>query len=174
MSDDKPKKQFSKKQLRAGNGFLHQMAATNKFANQSGMSAFGAVRHCRDIVADDSDARGKGVLTKISATHLYASQKGMKPFGAVRYGRDIAADVSDQRGHGMLTKVAQTNIFASQKGMTAFGSVRHCADMRVKQIWEEDDGEYPADEEDEVKVDSQRRRGAAESSHAKVPEPVVV
>ena len=45
----KPKKKFSKKQLRAGNCFLTHQTGTNRFASQTGMTSFGAVRHVSDI-----------------------------------------------------------------------------------------------------------------------------
>ena len=45
----KPRKKFSRKQLRAGQSFLTQQAATNRFASQEGMTSFGAVRHVSDI-----------------------------------------------------------------------------------------------------------------------------
>ena len=169
MSEGIQKKQFSKKQLRAGHGFIHQMAATNQYASQKGMSPFGSVRHGRDIKADDADQRGQGVLTKVAATHLYASQKGMAPFGSVRHGKDIVADDADQRSHGTLSKVSQTNIFASQRGMTAFGAVRHCGDIRVKQLYEEgDDDEYPTDEDEPKPV--QRRRESKVNGTKVAPE----
>lgn len=45
----KPKSKFTRKQLKAGQTFLTQQAATNKFASQQGMTSFGAVRHVSDI-----------------------------------------------------------------------------------------------------------------------------
>ena len=43
------KRKFTKEQLRAGQTFLTQQAATNQFASQKGMTSFGAVRHISDI-----------------------------------------------------------------------------------------------------------------------------
>ena len=88
-TEGKKKKKFSKKQLRASQGLLTQMAQTNVYASQAGMKCFGAVRHGADIRSDDLDATGNSVLTQQSATHIYASQKGMTGFGAVRHGGDI-------------------------------------------------------------------------------------
>lgn len=48
-TNKKPRKKFSRKQLRAGQSFLTQQAATNRFASQEGMTSFGAVRHVSDI-----------------------------------------------------------------------------------------------------------------------------
>ncbi|KAH3699754.1 hypothetical protein DPMN_074716 [Dreissena polymorpha] len=48
-SGGKPKKRFSKKQLRASQGLLTQQARTNIYANQTAMTPFGAVRHGADI-----------------------------------------------------------------------------------------------------------------------------
>lgn len=49
----KKKKKFSKKQLRASQGLLTQQAKTNIYANQAGMTAFGAVRHGKDIAVKE-------------------------------------------------------------------------------------------------------------------------
>lgn len=49
METEKKKKKFSRKQLRASQGLLTQQAKTNIYANQSGMTTFGAVRHGPDI-----------------------------------------------------------------------------------------------------------------------------
>ena len=46
---EKPKKKFSKKQLRAGQCFLTLQTGTNQYASQAGMTSFGAVRHVSDI-----------------------------------------------------------------------------------------------------------------------------
>ena len=85
---EKPKKKFSKKQLRAGHCLLTLQTGTNQFASQKGMS-FGSVRHGADIRADDLDREGCGELTQQSATNKYASQQGMTSFGAVRHVSDI-------------------------------------------------------------------------------------
>jgi len=45
----KKKSKFTKKQLRASQGLLTQQAKTNIYCNQTGMTAFGAVRHGKDI-----------------------------------------------------------------------------------------------------------------------------
>ena len=84
----KPKKKFSKKQLRAGHCLLTLQTGTNQFASQKGMS-FGSVRHGADIRADDLDREGTGELTQQTATNRYCSQKGMTSFGAVRHVSDI-------------------------------------------------------------------------------------
>ena len=45
----KPKRKFTREQLRAGQTFLTQQAATNQYASQKRMTSFGAVRHVSDI-----------------------------------------------------------------------------------------------------------------------------
>lgn len=89
MSEAKPKKRWTKKQLRASQGLLTQQAKTNIFASQKGMTGFGAVRHGPDIRADDSVKEGEGLLIQPAETNIYDSQKGMRCFGAVRHGPDI-------------------------------------------------------------------------------------
>lgn len=49
----KKKRRFTKKQLRATQGMLTQQAKTNIYANQAGMTAFGAVRHGKDIAVKE-------------------------------------------------------------------------------------------------------------------------
>lgn len=49
MEGGKQKKKFTKRQLRASQGMLTQQAKTNIYANQTGMTTFGAVRHGPDI-----------------------------------------------------------------------------------------------------------------------------
>lgn len=49
MEGEKKKQKFSRKQLRASQGMLTQQARTNIYANQTGMTTFGAVRHGPDI-----------------------------------------------------------------------------------------------------------------------------
>jgi hypothetical protein len=49
MEGEKKKKKFTKKQLRSSQGMLTQQAQTNIYANQTGMTTFGAVRHGADI-----------------------------------------------------------------------------------------------------------------------------
>lgn len=49
----KKKKRFTKKQLRASQGMLTQQAKTNIYASQAGMTAFGAVRHGKDIAVKE-------------------------------------------------------------------------------------------------------------------------
>lgn len=49
----KLKSKFTRKQLKAGQTFLTQQAATNKFASQQGMTSFGAVRHVSDIKVNE-------------------------------------------------------------------------------------------------------------------------
>ena len=118
----KPKKRWTKKQLRASQGLLTQQAKTNIYANQAGMTCPGAVRHGADIRADDANQEGQAILTQQAATNIYANQSGMTSFGAVRHGKDIA----------------------------------------VKELYEEDDGEYPTDEEDEVVQKPARKSRAAD------------
>ncbi|KAH3699755.1 hypothetical protein DPMN_074717 [Dreissena polymorpha] len=92
MSDSaaqKPKKRWSKKQLRASQGLLTQQAKTNIYASQKGMTGYGAVRHGADIRADDQVKEGETMLTQQAATNIYDSQKGMRCYGAVRHGPDI-------------------------------------------------------------------------------------
>ena len=163
----KPKKKFSKKQLRGGHCLLTLQTGTNQFASQKGMS-FGSVRHGADIRADDLDREGTGELTQQSATNKYATQKGMS-FGSVRHGADIRADDLDREGTGELTQQAATNRFDSQKGMTSFGAVRHVSDIRVTQLYDEgDDDEYPTDEEDAyVAPKPKRSQAAAEPAEPK-------
>lgn len=45
----KRKRKFTTEQLKAGQTFLTQPAATNRFDSQQGMTSFGAVRHVSDI-----------------------------------------------------------------------------------------------------------------------------
>lgn len=89
MSEGKPKKRWTKKQLRASQGLLTQQAKTNIFCSQAGMTGFGAVRHGPDIRADDQVKEGEAMLTQQAETNIYASQKGIRCFGAVRHGPDI-------------------------------------------------------------------------------------
>lgn len=51
--EQKKKKKFSRRQLRAGQGFLTQQAATNIYDSQKGMTPFGAVRHGKDIAVKE-------------------------------------------------------------------------------------------------------------------------
>lgn len=44
-------------------------------------------------------------------------------------------------GQGFVGLQAGTNKGASQAGMTAFGASRHINDIKVKEMWEEDDGD---------------------------------
>lgn len=76
MSDSKPKKRWTRKQLRASQGLLTQQAKTNIYASQTGMTGFGAVRHGPDIRADDSVKEAEGLLTQQTLTNIYDSQKG--------------------------------------------------------------------------------------------------
>jgi len=85
----KPKKRWSKKQLRQSQGLLTQQAKTHIYASQKGMTGYGAVRHGADIRADDQVKEGESQLTQVSETNIYDSQKGMTGFGAVRHGPDI-------------------------------------------------------------------------------------
>lgn len=92
MPEEEKKKKMRKwtrKQLRASQGLLTQQAKTNIYANQAGMTGFGAVRHGPDIRADDQVKDGEGMLTQQSQTNIFDSQKGMRCFGAVRHGPDI-------------------------------------------------------------------------------------
>ena len=84
----KPRKKFSKKQLRAGHCLLTLQTGTNQFASQKGMS-FGSVRHGADIRADDLVKDGEGELTQQAATNRFCTQSGMTSFGAVRHVSDI-------------------------------------------------------------------------------------
>lgn len=90
MSEEKkPKKRWTKKQLRASQGLLTMQAKTNIYASQAGMTGYGAVRHGADIRADDQVKEGESMLTQQAETNIYDSQKGTRGFGAVRHGPDI-------------------------------------------------------------------------------------
>lgn len=150
ITEKKPKRKFTKKQLRASQGLLTMQAKTNIYSSQSGMTCFGAIRHVSDIRADNSCPEGQGEIIMPAKTNIYASQKGMKCFGAVRHGPDIRSDNASLEGLSTLSLQTGTNQFASQKGMRGFGSVRHGPDIRVKELYEEGpDDEYPPDEDDE-------------------------
>ncbi|XP_052803341.1 calponin homolog OV9M-like [Mya arenaria] len=176
----KPRKKFSRKQLRASQGMLTMQAQTNIYASQKGMTGFGAVRHGRDIRADNVCQAGNGELTMVAKTNIYASQKGMTSFGAVRHGSDIRADDASLEGLSTLSLQTGTNQFASQKGMTGFGSVRHGPDIRVKELYEEGaDDEYPTDEDEPSPMkpawkvrDEARDHGLADTPVHSQPEPV--
>lgn len=63
----KPKKKWTKEQLKGGQTFVGLQAGSNKGASQAGMTAYGASRHVADIkvtelydkVDDDNDKQGK-------------------------------------------------------------------------------------------------------------------
>lgn len=44
-------------------------------------------------------------------------------------------------GQGFVGLQAGTNKGASQTGMTSFGAGRHIADIKVKELWEDEDNE---------------------------------
>lgn len=55
-------------------------------------------------------------------------------------------------GQGFIGLQAGTNKGASQAGMTSFGAGRHIADIKVKELWEEDDDvDQQAKKQDESK-----------------------
>lgn len=89
MSEGKPKKRWTKKQLRASQGILTQQAKTNIYDSQKGMTTFGAVRHGPDIRSDDSTKESESLLTQQTLTNIYDSQKG---------------NVSASLSHSLLTK----------------------------------------------------------------------
>ena len=76
MSESKPKKRWTKRQLRASQGLLTQQAKTNIYDSQKGMTGFGAVRHGPDIRSDDTVKEAQGLLTQQTLTNIYDSQKG--------------------------------------------------------------------------------------------------
>ena len=85
----KPKRKFTREQLRSGQTFLTQQAWTNRFDSQSGTRGFGAVRHVADIKADDINREGQADIILQSGTNKFDSQAGTRGFGAVRHGGDI-------------------------------------------------------------------------------------
>lgn len=52
-------------------------------------------------------------------------------------------------GQGFIGLQAGTNKGASQAGMTSFGAGRHIADIKVRELWEDDD-------DDDVQSDKQK------------------
>lgn len=52
-------------------------------------------------------------------------------------------------GQGFIGLQAGTNKGASQAGMTSFGAGRHINDIKVKELWEEDDSDEQAKKQDE-------------------------
>ena len=87
----KPKRKFTKDQLRSGQTFLTQVAWTNRFDSQAGMrGGFGAVRHVADIRADDIDRDGQADIILQSGSNRFETQSGIRGgFGAVRHCADI-------------------------------------------------------------------------------------
>lgn len=128
----KPKRLFTRSQLRAGQTMIGLQSGTNKFASQKGMS-FGSVRHISDIRCDDIDPEGNSILTQQAATNRFASQSGSRGFGAVRHISDIKADDISEDGKSIIALQMGSNQFASQKGMT-FGGVRHVADIKADDV----------------------------------------
>ncbi|XP_060596033.1 uncharacterized protein C53C9.2-like [Ruditapes philippinarum] len=157
-TEKKPKRKFSRKQLRASQGMLTMQAKTNIYSSQTGMTCFGAVRHGSDIRADNACPEGQGELTQTAKTNVFASQKGMTCFGSVRHGPDIRSDDASSEGLSTLTLQTGTNQFASQSGMTCFGSVRHGPDIPVTELYDEgNDDEYPTDEDEPVTIKPARK-----------------
>ena len=55
-------------------------------------------------------------------------------------------------GQGVIGLQAGTNKVASQAGMTSFGAMRHIADIKVKELWEDETADDD-DAKDENKED---------------------
>lgn len=55
-------------------------------------------------------------------------------------------------GQGFIGLQAGTNKGASQAGMTSFGAGRHIADIKVKELWEEDDDDQKESTKDAKKA----------------------
>jgi hypothetical protein len=55
-------------------------------------------------------------------------------------------------GQGFIGLQAGTNKGASQAGMTSFGAGRHIADIKVKELWEEDDDDQQANKTEDSTV----------------------
>lgn len=53
-------------------------------------------------------------------------------------------------GQGFIGLQAGTNKGASQAGMTSFGAGRHIADIKVRELWEDDDNEQSDKQKDEA------------------------
>ena len=134
----KPKRKFTRDQLRSGQTFLTQQAWTNRFDSQSGTRGFGAVRHGVDIKADDINAESNKEVILQSGTNKYDSQAGTRGFGAVRHVADIRADDIDRAGQADVILQAGSNKFDSQAGTRGFGAVRHVADIKVTEVYDED------------------------------------
>lgn len=134
----KPKRKFTRDQLRSGQTFLTQQAWTNRFDSQAGTRGFGAVRHGVDIKADDLNAQGNTEVILQSGTNKFDSQKGTRGFGAVRHVADIRADDIDRAGQADVILQAGSNRFDSQAGTRGFGAVRHVADIKVTEIYDEE------------------------------------
>lgn len=55
-------------------------------------------------------------------------------------------------GQGFIGLQAGTNKGASQAGMTSFGAGRHVADIKVKELWEDDDDDTQSSAKDDCKA----------------------
>ncbi|XP_032728252.1 calponin-3-like [Lontra canadensis] len=127
--DEKQKRHFDERKLKAGQSVTGLQMGASKCASQAGMTAYGTKRHLYDSKMQNDKPFDQATISMQMGTNKGASQMGMSAPGTRRniYDQKLTLQPGDNSTISLQTG---TNKVASQKGISMYGPGRQVHDRK--------------------------------------------